>query len=134
MKWLQIKSSRDTEGQKNNRFRLAKQQFCMCIQLFVLCHHCMTMTWNCLISRFVEDENTRQQLSFSFPELRYSPLEFSPKKVCQHLTFWKRWNKHIKVWSRRQCKFNSKWTFSQPLPSLVLKLPSNLLLHLTVWK
>ena len=30
---------------------------------------CTTTTWKCLISRFVEDVNTRQQLSFSFPGL-----------------------------------------------------------------
>ena len=28
------------------------------------------------MSRFVQDGKTRQQLSFSFPELWYSPLEF----------------------------------------------------------
>ena len=31
--------------------------------------YCTTTTWMCLISGFVEDGNTRQQLSFSFPEL-----------------------------------------------------------------
>ena len=41
-----------------------------------LCRHCMATTWKCLISCFVEDVNTRQQLSFSFPELWYSLLEF----------------------------------------------------------
>ena len=28
--------------------------------------HCTTRTWKCLISRFVEDVNTRRRLSFSF--------------------------------------------------------------------
>ena len=44
-----------------------------------LCRRRTTTTWNCLISRFVENGNTRQQLSFSFPELWYSPLEFKSK-------------------------------------------------------
>ena len=30
-----------------------------------LCRYCTTTTWKCLISRSVEDGNTRQQLSFS---------------------------------------------------------------------
>ena len=38
-----------------------------------------------MISRFVEDGNTRQQLSFSFPELWYSSLEFNSEKNRQFL-------------------------------------------------
>ena len=60
---------RQREQQKSNRFILAKQQLCTCI---TLSRHCTITTWNCLISRFVEDVNTRQRLSFSFPELWYS--------------------------------------------------------------
>ena len=41
-----------------------------------------TTTWKWLISRFVEDGNTRQQLSFSFSALCYSPLEFNSKKFA----------------------------------------------------
>ena len=72
------------ERQKSSRFRLAKQQLCTCIKLFCtfLCRHCTTRTWKCLISRFVEDGNTRQQLSFSFAELWYSPLESASKKLA----------------------------------------------------
>ena len=44
-----------------------------------LCRRRTTTTWNCLISRFVENGNTRQQLSFSFHELWYSPLEIKFK-------------------------------------------------------
>ena len=54
--------------------------------------------WKCLISPIVEDVNTRQWLSFSFPELRYSLLEFHSRKDCQHLTNWSRQNKCNKVW------------------------------------
>ena len=44
-----------------------------------LCRRRTTTAWNCLISRFVENGNTRQQPSFSFPGLWYSPLEFNSK-------------------------------------------------------
>jgi len=44
-----------------------------------LCRRRTTTTWNCLISRFVENGNTRQQLFFSVSELWYSSLEFNSK-------------------------------------------------------
>ena len=77
---------RQREWQKSNRLRQAKQQLCTCITLFCtfLCRRCTTTTWNCLISRFVEDGNKRQQLSFSFPELWCSPLEFNSKKIANN--------------------------------------------------
>ena len=87
-KWVQNRElkqrQRQLEWQKSNRFIVAKQQLCTCIMLFCtfLCCHCMTTAWKCLISRFVKDRNTRQQLSFSFPELWYSPLEFNSKKIA----------------------------------------------------
>ena len=92
---------RQQERQNRNRFRLAKQQLCTCITLFFtfLCRHCATTTWKCLISRFVEDVNTKQRLCFSFPELRYPLSEFNSRKNCQHLTNWTRWNLRDEVWS-----------------------------------
>ena len=33
----------------------------------------------------VEYVNTRQKLSFSFRELRFTLLEFNSRKICQHL-------------------------------------------------
>ena len=65
--------------------RTAKRQLCTCITLFCTfrCRHCTTTTWKCLPSHFVEDVNTMQRLSSSFPELRYSLLEFiSRKKIA----------------------------------------------------
>ena len=99
------------ERQKSNRFRQAKQQLCTCITLFCtfLCLRCTTTTWKCLISRFVEDGNKRQQLSFSFPELWCSPLEFNSKKNWQNLTNETRWNKRDKVWGSANSLF--KWRF-----------------------
>ena len=54
-----------------------------CITLFCtfLSRRCTTTTWKCLISRLVEDVNTRQRLSFSFPELWYNLLEFNSRKI-----------------------------------------------------
>ena len=76
----------DGDGNANDKkalgFRLAKQQLCTCITLFCtfLCRCCTTTTWNRLVSRFMEDVNTRQQFPFSFCDLRYSPLELTPEK------------------------------------------------------
>ena len=60
---------------------MTKQQF-FCTHVF-LRRRCTTTTSKCLISRFVEDGNTRQQLSFSFPQLWYSPVEFNSKKIVE---------------------------------------------------
>ena len=65
---------RQQKRQKSDRFRMAKQQLCTSARAarIFLCCHCPTTTWKCLISRFVEDVNPRQQLSsssFSFPLL-----------------------------------------------------------------
>ena len=79
----QRRRRRQRERQKSNKFILAKQQLCTSITLF--CIHFLAVvagaTWKCLISRFVEDGNTRQQLSFCFPELWYCPVEFNSKKL-----------------------------------------------------
>ena len=107
----QRRRRRQREQQKSNWFRSVKQQLCTCITLFCtfLCRHGTTTTWTFLISRFVEDVITRQQLPFSFPELRYSLLEFYSKKICQYLTNWTRWNERDKVWDRANSLF--KWRF-----------------------
>ena len=84
----QRRRRRQRELQKSNRFILAKEQLCTCITLFFTFFSCRceTTTWKCLMSRFVENVNTRQQLSFSFPEPWYSPLGLNSKKIFQHLT------------------------------------------------
>ena len=107
----QRRRRRQRERRKSNRFRLAKQQLCTCIKLLCtfLCRHCTTTTWKCLISRFVENANTRQQLYFSFAKLWYSLLEFNSRKNCKHLTNWTRWNKRDKVWSSATVPV--KWGF-----------------------
>ena len=102
---------RQRERHKGNRFILAKQQLCTCITLFrtFLYRQCTTMTWKCLISRFVKDGNTRQRPSLPFPELWDSLLEFNSRKNSQHLTNWRRWDKHDKVWGSATSLF--KWRF-----------------------
>ena len=101
----------DPDHPKERSLRLAKQQLRTCITLFCtfLCRRCTTTTWKFLISRIVEDVNTRQRLSFSFPELLYTLLEFNSRKNCQHLTNWTRWNKRDKVWSSATSL--CKWRF-----------------------
>ena len=98
-------------GKKSSRFRLTKQQLCTCITLFCTfpCRRCSTTTWNCLISRFVEDVNTTQRPSFSFHELWYSPLESNSSQIRQHLTNWTRWNKRDRAWRSANTLFN--WRF-----------------------
>ena len=82
LKQRRRRRQRQREQEKSNKFILAKQQLCTCITLF--CIHFLAVvagaTWKCLISRFVEDGNTWQQLSFSSPELWYSPVEFNSQK------------------------------------------------------
>ena len=105
----ELEQRRWQRERESNKFRL-QQQLCTCITLFstFLCCHCLTLTWKCQISCFVEDVNT-QGLSFSFPELWYCLLEFNFRKVCQHLTSWTSWNKHNKFWSSANWLF--KWRF-----------------------
>ena len=101
--WLRQATTKATSTRtaKINRLRLAKQPLCMCITLctFLRRHRTFT-TWNFLISRFVEDVNTRQRISFfSFSELRYSLLELNSRENCQNMTSWTRCNRREKFWS-----------------------------------
>ena len=99
-----------TRTAKCKRFRLAKQQLCTCITLFCtfLSRRCTTTTtWKCLISRFVEDGNTGQQLSFSFLELWHSPSELNCQKIANICTNWTRWNKRDQVWGSTNSRFRS---------------------------
>ena len=115
------------ERQKSNKFELKKQQLCACITLFcTFPRHCTTMSWKCLISRFVEGVNRQgNELSSSFSELRYSLLEFNSRKNCQVLTSWMRENKCNKVWSSATSLFK---------PSLLLKLPIHVVQNRPRWR
>ena len=66
----------------NHTFLLGRARFtAQPLSALVISRRCTTTTWKCLISRFVEHGNTRQQLSFSFLELWYSLLELNSKKI-----------------------------------------------------
>ena len=92
---------RQREWQKSNRLGWQNNNSARASRLFgtFLCRHCTTTTWICLISRFLEDVNTRRRLSFPFRECRYSLWEFNSGKNSQHLTNSMRWNKRYKGWS-----------------------------------
>ena len=77
----QRRRRRQRERQKSKRFRQGKQQLCTCNTLYIPLPSLYDYDVKCLITRFVENVNTRQQLYFSFPELRYSLLEFNSKKI-----------------------------------------------------
>ena len=88
-KFNQPRRQRQREGQKSKSFRLAKQKLCTCITVFCtfLSRRCTTTTYKCLISGFVEDGNTIQQLPISFPELWYNTLAgIQLKKKFQDFT------------------------------------------------
>ena len=96
-------------AKKGIRFRLVKQQLFTCIILFwtFLCRHYRTTTWKCLISRFVEDVNTRKRLfSFFLRSIQSLRLQLQ-KTFFQHFMTWTRWNKRDKVWSGANSLF--KW-------------------------
>ena len=69
----------DKNGKKAIGLDWQNNNFCT-----FLCHHCTTTftTWKFLFSRFVDEVNTTQRLSFFFPELWHSLLEFNlPKNL-----------------------------------------------------
>ena len=55
--------------------------------------------WKCLISRFLENVNTRERLSFSFPEIWDIPWKIQHQEIYQNLTNRARWNKRDIVWT-----------------------------------
>ena len=85
--FTQRQRRRQRERQKTNRFRHDKQNnnFARASRLFVH-FSAVAARLQREISRFVEDGNKREQLSFSFPELWCSPLVCNSKTICQHLT------------------------------------------------
>ena len=69
------------ERQKTIRLDWQNNNFaCITPLCSFFCRHWTTTTWKCLISRFVENSNTRERLGFPFPGLRYSVLELNSRK------------------------------------------------------
>ena len=100
-----------TRMSKKQLVEEAKQQFCTCIILFrpFLCSHCSTMTWKCLISRFMEDVNKRRQNFVSLSELEYSSKEFVSKRSSLYLTKKLSWSYCDTDWKNSNSLF--KWRF-----------------------
>ena len=68
-----------------------------------------TRTWKCLISRLVQDVNTRQRLSFSFSWTLILSFRIQLQKNLPTFYELTRWNKRDKVWSSANSLF--KWRF-----------------------
>ena len=86
--------------------------------LYIFCRRCTTTKWKCIISRSVEDGNTRQQLSWnSGIQLRKkSPKFYKIKRVG------------IRAMKFEAARFTFRVKFSLPLRSSSLKLPNYILL------
>lgn len=69
----------------------------------------MITTWGFLISRFVEEENTRQVRHL---DRHCSPFQFDTRIIRHHWTNWTRWNKIVEVWNNASSLF--KWRFRRP--------------------
>ena len=69
-----------------------------------------TMTWKCLISRYMEDVNKQQRNFISLSELEFGPLKFSFRRVRLQLTKWvgiiayKDWKNANSLFKRRSCR------------------------------
>jgi len=71
----------------NGKKAMAKQQLCTCITLFCTFAARLRRESADMISCFLEDVSTRQQLSFTFLNFdTYSLLEFNAGNFCQNLT------------------------------------------------
>ena len=81
--------------QKSNRFSFARAS--LFFGQFSAVTARLSVSWKCLISRFVEDLSTRQPLSFSFPEIWYISQNSALEKFAKHLTNWTSWKERDKV-------------------------------------
>ena len=127
----QFPEEETTMPREVNKFVCLLKIFFLILHCKFFSRRCTTTTWKCLISRFVEDWNTKQQFSFSFPDFLYNPLKFNSKEICQHLTNSTRWNKRDKVWRSAERHSLFKWRFrgrrsGRCLSSLKLTRPSSL--------
>ena len=86
----QRRRRRQRERQKGNMFRSTKQQLCTYITRFFCISLLSLHDYNVKVPNFTfcRGRERRRRLSFSFPELWYSLLEFHLGKICQHLTNW----------------------------------------------
>ena len=71
----------------------------------------------------MEDVNKRRRISFSLSKLECGPQEINSREIRLHLPFSANWNKRMRQRLEKR-KFILKLTFSLPLPSSMLKLPT----------
>ena len=78
----QRRGRRQRERHKSNRFRLAKQQLCTRIMLFLHISLTSLHDYNVKVPKFTFYRGREHKTTFfsAFPELWYSPLEFNSKK------------------------------------------------------
>ena len=84
----QRRRRRQRERQKSNRFQIGKTTTLHVHRAFLHISLPPLHDYNVKVPNFTfcRGRERRQQLSFSFPWLWHSPLEFHSKKNCQHLT------------------------------------------------
>ena len=98
---------------ERHKTRSAKQQLCTCISLFCTFLLPSLLAYNEKLPSFTfygGRKNTRQQFSFSFTELRYSPLESTSEKFPN-------------IW---QNEWNGRRKFAAAAVARLLKLPIKL--------
>ena len=118
-----------TRTSKSNLIRLEKkqqQQICKRSTLFgrLFCRHCTITTWNCPVSRFIENLNKRRRIFLSLFELEYCSLDFNSRRVRLHLTKWASWNNSLKF-QRTRSPFHMTFSPPSPSPSSVRRSISN---------
>ena len=92
--------------------RTSKQQFCTCITLFctILCRHCMTTTWKCLISRYTQEVHKRRRISSLFLNLDII-LRNSTLRVRLQLTKLVAWSNRSEDWKNANSLFQRRFVF-----------------------
>ena len=88
------------------------------------CDTCMTTTWKCLISRFIEDVNKRRRIFLSLSKLECDSQEINFREIRLHL----KWKQN----SLKKREFILKMTILLPSTSLMLKftIDANMILVL----
>ena len=107
----------------------------MCMTCFwtFLCRHYKTRTWKCLISRFVQEVNTRRRIFLSLsksewgPNCSTDPQEINCREIRLHLTFSANWKKKTRQSHWKTREFVLKVIISSAVAAVNatrLKLPS----------
>ena len=94
--------------------------------LLFLCRHCTTTTWECLISRFMEDVNKRQRIFLSLISTKNwstVPKKSTPRKFI-YVGHFQLIGINATMFKKKR-EFLLKVMFLLPSPSSMLKLPIN---------